>query len=240
MIFSCEIFSKAIERKLNCEGSSAVNFTTADSLSNDLDSLYEAFYNPSESAYRKFGELRDKLDWDYGKNKTEKGKALEKLILEIFSEIKHAKATNDVKTQTNQFDCTVLCGVKTVFPSILNLLTPYFIVECKNEKKKPNNTYTNKIESILDTNAAQFGIVFGRKDATAPCFTISREHYLTKKDGPKQQIIITCCDNDLEYIIDKQVNLLKYLEFKVFQITANSPKATYEMFCTELRQEHAT
>lgn len=39
--------SKAIERKLNCEGSNAVNFTTADSLSNDLDSLYEAFYNPS-------------------------------------------------------------------------------------------------------------------------------------------------------------------------------------------------
>ena len=71
--------SKAIERKLNCEGSNAVNFTTADSLSNDLDSLYEAFYNPSESAYRKFVELRDKLDWDYGKNRTEKGKALEKI-----------------------------------------------------------------------------------------------------------------------------------------------------------------
>ena len=232
--------SKAIERKLNCEGSNAVNFTTADSLSNDLDSLYEAFYNPSESAYRKFVELRDKLDWDYGKNRTEKGKALEKLILGIFGEIKHTKATNDVKTQTNQFDCTVLCGVKTVFPSILNLLTPYFIVECKNEKKKPDNTYTNKIESILDTNAAQLGIVFGRKDATKPCFTISREHYLTKKNGSKQQIIITCCDNDLEYIIDKQVNLLEYLEFKVFQITTNSPKATYEMFCTELRQKHAT
>ena len=62
----------------------------------------------------------------------------------------------------------------------------------------------------------------------------------TKKNGSKQQIIITCCDNDLEYIIDKQVNLLEYLEFKVFQITTNSPKATYEMFCTELRQKHAT
>lgn len=35
-----------------------------------------------------------------------------KLILGIFGEIKHTKATNDVKTQTNQFDCTVLCRCK--------------------------------------------------------------------------------------------------------------------------------
>ena len=81
--------------------------------------------------------------------RTEKGKALEKLILGIFGEIKHTKATNDVKTQTNQFDCTVLCGVKTVFPSILNLLTPYFIVECK-------KAYERVIDfTILEGKAAE-------------------------------------------------------------------------------------
>ena len=77
-------------------------------------------------------------------------------------------------------------------------LTPYFIVECKNEPdNKPNNNYCNKLESILETNAAQLGIIFGRIDATSTCFQISREHYLTHK---------------------------------IFQVTANSPNSTFEMF----------
>lgn len=222
--------ARAIEKRLNQGESTEVNFSQADSLSNDPTSLYEIFYNPSESAYSKFKELRSKLDLDYEDNKTAKGKALEVLILEIFNQIKCVRGTNDVKTETNQFDCTLLCGVDTVYPSVFNYLAPYFIIECKNEKKKPDNTYTNKLESIMDTNDAQFGIIFGRKVATSPCFTISREHYLTKKDLKKQQIIVTCCDDDLDYIIDKEVNLLQYVEFKIFQITSNSPTSTFEMF----------
>ena len=121
-----------------------------------------------------------------------------------------------------------------MYPSVFNYLAPYFIVECKNDpNKKPANTYTNKLESIMDTNDAQFGIVFGRKDATSTCFTISREHYLTKKNSQQQQIIVTCCDNDLNYIIDKRVNLLLYIEYKIFQITSNSPTSKFEMFCKE-------
>lgn len=167
---------------------------------------------------------------DYEKDTTAKGKALEVLILEIFNEIRYVTGTNDVKTKTNQFDCTFLCGVDTMFLSVFNYLAPCFIIECKNEKKKPDNNYTNKLESIMDTSSAQFGIVFGRKDATSPCFSISREHYLTKKETTKQQIVVTCCDKDLEYIIDKRVNLLHYLEYKIFQITNNSTNSTYEMF----------
>lgn len=82
----------------------------------------------------------------------------------------------------------------------------------------------------MDTNEAQLGIIFGRKDATSTCFAISREHYLLKKESTKNRILITCYDKDLEYIIDKRVNLLQYLEFKIFQITANSPKSAFEMF----------
>ena len=85
----------------------------------------------------------------------------------------------------------------------------------------------------MDTNDAQFGIVFGRKDATKPCFEISREHYLLHKTSNKQQIIITCSDEDLKYIIDKKVNLLKYLHYKIMQIICNSLTATYEMFMKE-------
>ena len=224
--------AQAIEKRINAGSTGTGNFTKADSLTNRPFDLYKEFYNPSESAYEKFNLLRDKLDLDYGKDTTAKGRALENLILEIFNCISCVVGSNDVKTATNQFDCTLLCGINTICLSVFSYLSPYFIVECKNEETKPDNTYTNKLESILDTNAAQFGIVWGRKDATSPCFVISREHYLTKLNSPKQQIIITCSDIDLEYIIDKKVNLLQYLEFKIFQITSNSPKSTFEMFIT--------
>jgi len=226
-----EELARAIEIRLNQGEGTKVNFIKADSLSNDKTTLYEAFYNPSESAYEKFNELRDKLDLDYGKNTTAKGKALESLALEIFNQIKGVRCTNDVKTETNQFDCTALCGVKTVFPSIFSYLAPYFVIECKNEPKKaPDNTYCNKLLSIMDTNEAQVGIIWGRKDATGPCFTISREHYLKHSESRRQQIIITCSDDDLKYLIDDKVNILKYLDCKLFQVTSNSPNTTYEMF----------
>ncbi|MDD3278647.1 MAG: hypothetical protein PHG16_07150 [Lachnospiraceae bacterium] len=226
-----EKIAEAIEKRLNRGGGTESNFSKADSLSNKKEFLYESFYNPDESAYENFGNLRSKLDLDYGENRTAKGTVLEQLILKIFNQIKYVSGTNDVKTKTNQFDCTLLCRITTSYPSVFNYLEPYFIVECKNEpKKKPNNTYTNKLESILDTNDAKLGIVFGRKDATKTCFSISHDHYLLNKRSEKQQIIITCCDKDLDYLIDKRVNLLCYLEYKIFQITANASSVTYEMF----------
>ncbi len=223
--------AKAIEERLNQGESTDVNFTQADSLANDTKTLYESFYSPSESAYQQFSEMRKKLDWDYGDNTTAKGKSLEELILEIFKCIRLVRGTNEVKTLTNQFDCTMLSGFNTGFLSVFTYLAPYFIIECKNEpQNKPNNTYCNKLLSIMATNEAQFGIVFGRKDATSTCFSISREHYLANRNLKRQQIIITCSDYDLDYLIDKRVNLLEYIEFKIFQVTANSPNCTFEMF----------
>lgn len=223
--------SKEIEKRLKQGEETIINFCEADSLLNDKTTIYESFYNPSESAYAKFKELREKLDLDYGKNSTAKGKALEVLVLAIFNEIKGIKVTNDVKTETNQFDCTCLSSVHTLFPSIFNYLYPYFIIECKNEPdKKPNNTYCNKLLSIMSVNEAQIGIIVGRADATSTCFTIAREHYLRQSQLNKQQIILTFSDNDLKLLIDEKVNILEYLDFKIFQVTSNSPNAKYEMF----------
>lgn len=222
--------AEAIEAKLHMKLQEESNFGDADSLSNSLDDLYEMFYNPDESAYIEMKCLRSKLDEDYGNNTTLKGAALEDLVVYLFNQIKGVHGTTKVKTETNQFDCTLLCGVRTIYPSVFNYLSPYFIAECKNEKEKPDNTYLNKLESIMDTNEAQIGIIFGRLDATKPCFQIAREHYLTHMNSNKQQIIITCCDKDLEYLIDKKMNLVRYLNYKIFQVTSNSPKATYEMF----------
>lgn len=225
-----EEISDAIEKRLQMALKEEVNFCEADSLSNSCGDLYEMFYNPDESAYTELVYLRSKLDEDYGSNTTLQGAALEKLVLRLFTLIKGIHGSTEIKTETNQFDCTMLCGVHTVYPSVFQYLSPYFIVECKNEKKKPDNTYLNKLESILDTNEARIGIVFGRLDATKPCFRIAREHYLTNKNSRKQQIIITCCDKDLDYLINKKVNLLKYLDYKLLQVTSNTTNATYEMF----------
>lgn len=220
----------AIEKRLSQEYGNDINFIKADSLKNDKSVLYETFYNPGESVYDDFVQLRTDLDKDYGKDKTAKGRALERLILEIFREIKFVKASNQIHTGTNQFDCTVLCGVKTYYPSIFNDLSPYFIIECKNEDKIPGNTYFNKLLSIMDTNEAQFGIVCTRKKAAKTCHKIAREHYLVYKEKPKQRIIIAFDNGDLKYLIDKKINLLQYLEFKIFQVTANSFSSTWEMF----------
>lgn len=226
-----EEIARAIEKRLNQGERTEINFSKADSLSNDKITLYEVFYNPSESAYKRFMELRDRLDLDYGKNTTAKGKALETLVLEIFNQIRGVRCTNNVKTETNQFDCTALCGVRTIFPSVFDYLSPYFIIECKNEPEKaPNNTYCNKLLSIMDTNESQVGIIWGRQDATSTCFTISREHYLAHSGKNKHQIIITCSDDDLKLLIDREVNLLKFLEYKIFKVTSNSPNTTYDMF----------
>ena len=198
---------------------------------NNKKTLYEVFYSPSESAYNEFKVLRDRLDLDYGKDTTAKGSVLEKLVLEIFKCIEMAKVTNKVKTHTNQFDCTVISGANTVNLSVLAYMAPYFIIECKNEpNNKPNNTYCNKLLSIMDTNASQLGIIVGRIDATSTCFEISREHYLLHSQSNKQRIIITLSDDDLKLIIDDRVNLLEYLEFKIFQVTSNSPNSKFEMF----------
>lgn len=222
---------EAIVRRL--ETNTDVNFSQADSLSNDKQTLYQVYYNPSDSAYEKFKAMRQDLDKDYGKNTTAKGNALEELVLKIFNEIKIVSGTTTIKTATNQFDCTFQCGIKATYLSIFDLLTPYFIIECKNENKKPNNTYMNKLQSIIDTNDAKLGIIFARKAATSTCFQISREHYLVTKQS-ERKIIITCSDEDLDYIIDKRVNLLSYIEFKTNQITLNSSKSKYEDFVKEI------
>lgn len=226
-----EEIAKAIEDRLLQSGDKVINFSQADSLANDTESLYECFYNPDESAYEVLKNMWNELDNDYGKNTTAKGSKLEKLVSKLFSYIKYVKVYNDIKTLTNQLDCTAISGIKTQYLSVFSYMSPYVIIECKNEpNKKPDNTYCNKLLSIMQTNGAQLGIVFGRKDATKTCYSIAREHYLLNLNSCKQQIIITFSDNDLEYLIDKRINLLEYLEFKIFQVTSGSSNAVYEMY----------
>lgn len=226
--------AKAIEERLNPEHSVHINFQRADSLKNDKSMLYKAFYNPSESAYEEFKQLRADLDKDYGNNTTAKGNTLEKLILKIFQQIKFVKGTNEIRTKTNQLDCTILTQIDTVYPSIFNFLSPYFIIECKNEPEKaPGNTYFNKLLGIMETNESKVGIVFARKSASKTYFDIAHDIYLKTTYAPKKEYLLCMGDSDLKYLIDDRINLLEYLDFKIFTITANSRTATWEQFNRE-------
>ncbi len=224
-----EEIKEAIKKRIGV-GESSINFSKADSLSENKKELYDIYYNPSESAYNKIKELRDLIDLDYDNNTTAKGSSLENLVLEIFKQVQGIKLSKQIKSLTNQFDCTGICGISSVYPTIFNYLSPYFIVECKNENKKPDNTYVNKLESILDNCEAQLGLIIARKEATKTCFQISRDHYLIKKESSKKQLVVTLDDHDLKLIIDNRVNILLYLDFKIMQLTTNSPKAKFEMF----------
>lgn len=227
---SSEELDTAISRHLEIEGTQPINFTNADSLVSHQN-LYEFFYCPDESAYEEFNNLRDLLDVDYGNNTTAQGKALENLVAAIFRKIKYVRVSQDVESETNQFDCSAICGIKANETlSVLSLLSPYFIIESKNEKEKPNNTYFNKLLAIMDTTSAQLGIVVGRRKATKTCNVISREHFLTHKSDLKQQIILAFSDEDMSMIIDRRINLLQYLEYKIFQVTANDFAVTFDSF----------
>lgn len=227
---------QAIEQKLIKDGHITENFINADSLSNNVETLYKEFYNPSESAYNNLKALRENLDLDYGKDTTAKGRSLETLIRTLFNEIKGVSCTTDIRTRTNQFDCTAFCRIRTTKLSIFDYLSPYFIIECKNEPDdKPDNNYCNKLLSIMETNEAQIGIIWGRLDATSTCYTISREHYLTHKTSERNKIIVTFSDTDLENLIDNKINLLKYLETKILGITLGDKNIMSKTFKDTLK-----
>ncbi|HEX9060264.1 MAG TPA: hypothetical protein VF941_08795, partial [Clostridia bacterium] len=207
------------------------NFNRADSLIDKTFDLYNAFYRPNESAYIEFKEMREALDLDYGNNTTAKGKALEELVLKLFKNVRFVRGTNEIKTYTNQFDCTIISPTATCYPSIFNLLTPYFIIECKNEPNTtPSNTYFNKLLSIMNTNEAKVGIVFSRKPAGVESQKIAYHHYLLEKKSSKGIYMISMCDNDLKTLIDEQENLLKLIDYKIMELTTNARNASFEMF----------
>ena len=118
----------------------------------------------------------------------------------------------------------------------MKYMTPYFIVECKNELdstgkgKTPSNTYFHKLSDIMTSNSAQLGIILSRGSAGQEDFRIAYNNYLLCKNSNYQKIMISISDEDLVMIIDKRINLLEYLAYKVDVLTMDARNATFEMF----------
>jgi len=222
-----QIQNEIVKRIRNNE--SVRNFNLADSLVTRLNEIYDLFYSPEESAYNEMEKLKDKLDDEYP-NTTLKGQAYEKLALHMFKAIRTFSGTNKLRTYTNQFDCTIKCPLTIECLWIFQRLSPYFVVECKNEKTTPSNTYFHKISDIMATNEAQVGIVFSRKPPSDEDIQIAYQQYLVNRNLPRQRYLLSISDKDLEALIMNRVNLLEFLDFKIIELTTNGRNATFEMF----------
>lgn len=211
------------------------NFSMADSLAKNVNEMYSLYYNPDESAYKEMQQLRGALDGPF-KTTKEKGDALEKLILFLFRQIRNVTATNQVKTYTNQFDCTICFGeYSDSFPYIMKYMQPYFIIECKNETtndgkgKTPSNTYFHKLAGIMDSNDAKIGIVVSRGEPSKEDMIIAHDNFLLHKNTNCPKFLLSFSENDLEEVIDKRKNLLQYMNYKMNALTMNTQNATFEM-----------
>lgn len=228
------IIKEEILKRLNIgiksELQKSENFLYADSLSENIEEIYDLYFKPSESAYIELKKLKDALDYDYS-NTTAKGEAYEILVLKLFNCVKFMTGTNKLRTYTNQFDCTIMSPFTTNFTSIFQKLTPYFIVECKNEiKTTPSNTYFHKLSDIMSTNESQVGIVCSRKPPSNEDMQIAFQQYLLNRNLTKQRYLISISDEDLISIIEDKVNLLKLIDIKILEMTTNARNATYNMF----------
>lgn len=199
------------------------NFTQADSLAN-IEHLYKIFFAPSESAYNELLSMMQRLDGPF-ENTTEQGHALDSLVMKLIGNIKNSLCSTDIKTTTNQIDCSAIIGISTLFPSVLRELEPSFIIECKNEKTKPAIGYFSKLSDLVINSDSKVGILWTRKKATKSFFEKSYHTYLKS-----EAIIINMFDDDLHELLVKRINLLDYLSFKIFQVTHNSFDSNFEMF----------
>lgn len=211
-------------------------FDSADSLASNSHEMFSIYYSPNESAYTKLKRMKKGLNGPF-KTTKEKGDALEGLALYLFKQIKAVSGTNRLKTYTNQFDCTIRFPQSSkIFPTIMRYMTPYFIIECKNEIEKngdgktPSNTYFHKLSDIMATNDAQLGIIISRGKASEEDIRIAHDNYLVHRNSSRQRIMLSLSDEDIEALVDEQVNLLDYLSYKMDCLTMNAKNATFEMF----------
>lgn len=179
------------------------------------------FYNPTEEEQNVLKKLLAKLTSSFNTT-TEKGNALEELAEYLLGLVKVFKVSRTIRSSTNQFD--VVIRNKVLIPSsILSIIGTHSIIECKNETKKPDNTYYHKLISILQKSSSKFGIVFSLLPTTSTCDTIARETFLLDKI-----IVINICEELLSEIINKNLNILDVIESKALQITLNSSKDLLE------------
>lgn len=114
-------------------------------------------------------------------------------------------------------------------------MSPYFIIECKNETtskgrgKTPSNTYFHKLSGIMDSNNAKIGIIVSRGEPSKEDMIIAHDEFLLHKNTNCQKFLLSFSEIDLEELIDKKKNLLRYMNYKMNKLTMNANNASYDL-----------
>lgn len=193
-------------------------FIKADSLS--IEDAFSSFYYLSESAKSNFLSRIEDITSDkiYDSN-TEKGNELEKLCFDLLSAVKIFEVSRQYRTTTNQLDITVKLPIRFTMPTVLDDLGPYFICECKNEKKVSGNTYFHKLYSILEGTDGKVGILFSVSACAKTCKQIAHDKYLLSNKKIK---LINITKNDLKQAVESDINLLELIKEKIDALTLNA------------------
>lgn len=169
------------------------------------------YYHPVDDEINELKHLYESLTVSFD-NTTEQGNALNDLAIYLLNLVECFRATEVVRSTTNQFDCTVY-NTACITPSVLEDIGSYFVVECKHEEQKPNNTYYHKIMDILRLNHLKFGIVFSMLPITKTCNIIARQSFLDAKI-----IVVNIYYKELHDIIYDDVNFLELIACKMAEV----------------------
>lgn len=209
--------------------------TSQDTLKHEFDNKISYpnsfFYCPTEDESRKLHDLYINIDKDF-KNTTQKGNALNELAEYLLSLLRGFSVDSTVRTRTNQIDVTGYNRIapsvpdSSFIPSIYNDIGTFFVVECKNEKEKPDNTYYHKICNIIRLTGGKFGIIFSKLPITFPCTIIAHDNFLLDK-----HVVINIDLSDLHKIIVDRVNFIDVIAIKIFQVKATT---TTDLYSTKL------
>ena len=130
--------------------------------------------------------------------------------------VKIFEAAN-VRTKTNELDCLVKNKLHFASPYFINELGSLIIVECKNEKSKPNNTYFHKVQGNLKLYKSNCGIIIAINDPTKAATQVANSNYLLDNT-----IIVSINYQELKKIVYDNLNFLDLLENKVVMLKTNA------------------
>ena len=218
-----QILYKKIENKIDIDDTNIVkkniNFNDTDSLRGFFeDSILnpnDIFFRPTEEQKKEMIKLFEKIG-QKEKNTTALGNQLRNFTEYVLRIVKVFEAAN-VRTQTNEIDCLVKNKLQIGIPYFLNELGSLIIVECKNEKTKPGNTYYHKIQEILKIFKSKCGIVVAINNPTKPALQLANINYLMD-----DIMIVAINYEELRKVVYENLNFLDLLENKIVMLKTNA------------------
>ncbi len=175
----------------------------------------DIFYRPTEEQKNDMIKLFEKIGQKEN-NTTALGNQLRDFTEYVLRIVKVFESAN-VRTETNEIDCLVKNKLRIGIPYFLNELGSLIIVECKNEKSSPGNTYYHKIQGILNIFKSKSGIIVAIKDPTKPALKVANANYLMNGT-----IIVAINYEELRNVVYENLNFLDLLENKIIMLKTNA------------------